>query len=91
LGFLRRAVDIMRLITRGLALGILGLGLLGLAGCGEDNEAASNESAAKGSATGDVSKVPPPSKTMEDYAKNNPGSGGAGTAKDSGYAGAKRK
>jgi len=81
----------MRLITRGLTLAVLGLGAMGLAGCGEDNEAASRDAASKGGVTVDASKAPPPSKSMDDYFKNNPGTTGAGTAKGSGYAGAKKK
>jgi len=80
-----------RLITRGLAFGLLDPGFTGIAGRVEDDAAASRDSAAKGSITVDPSKAPPPSKSMEDHAKNNPGAGGAGTAKGSGYAGAKKK
>jgi ABC-type phosphate transport system substrate-binding protein len=81
----------MRLLTYGVGVAALGFCVAGLSGCGEDNEAASRDSASKGSVTVDASKAPPPSKSMDDYFKNNPGTTGAGTAKGSGYAGAKKK
>jgi hypothetical protein len=80
-----------RLITRGLTFGVLYPGFPGITGRGEDNEAASRDSAAKGSITVDPSRVPPPPKSMEGHARNNPGAGGPGTAKGSGYAGSKKK
>lgn len=83
--FLRSQANIMRMIIGGLGTLALGLCLLGMSGCGEDNEAASRDMASKGTATVDPAKSIPQSKSMDDYAKNNPGMKGAG-AGAGGYA-----
>jgi hypothetical protein len=51
---------------------------MGLVGCAEDNESATREQASK--AGGEVKSTAPPVSSMEEYAKQNPGMGGAATS-----------
>ncbi|QEH35289.1 hypothetical protein OJF2_38370 [Aquisphaera giovannonii] len=67
----------MKHFTSCLALALLGFCLMGVTGCGEDNEAAVKQQEATVKDT-NVPKEPPP-KTMEEYAKRNPGMSGAAT------------
>jgi hypothetical protein len=82
----------MRSFSFVLSLALLSFCVVGLTGCGEDNEAASRDAAAKNAAPVDPTKGIAQSKTMEDYAKNNPGSRGVGVGagKAAGYPGAKK-
>jgi hypothetical protein len=84
---LRRVTPIMRSFTFALRASLLSFCAAGLTGCGEDNEALSVKQG--NTASVDSSKVPPPAKSPAEYFKNNPGSGGAGTDKTTGYPGRK--
>ena len=69
----------MRRLTCVLSAALLSFCFLGLVGCSEDNEVANKETA-KGGVIVDPAKAIPQAKSMEDYAKSNPGMSGAATS-----------
>ncbi len=86
----RTVTRIIRSFTFAFRPVLLSRCLLVFASCGEDNEAASRDSAAKGQGTVDPKQAIPRSRSMEDYARNNPGMKVEGAGKAGSYPGAKK-
>ena len=77
--FLRSAIPIMRLFTRGLSLALLSFCFLGLVGCAEDNEAAIKEQASKARGRTIPGSRTAQAQTQDEFYEITPGVHGAGT------------